>query len=275
MMRDNGGGRTLVHGFQLDGQGPQAYERYLVPRFFTACADQLVDLAAVRSGERVLDVACGTGIVARHAVDRVGAGGSVVGVDVNDTMLAAAAAVTSLVEWRPADAAALPFPDATFDLVCCQQGLQFFSDPLLALREAHRVLVPGGRIALAVWRPIEHHPVFTVLVDALEQHVGAEAAAMMRSPFAGPDSHALRRLLEEAGFRAPVIRIGVIAVRFPSPQEFLRQEAVSSPLAGPVGALDDGRRDALIGHLDQALAPHTDDDGVVFPMQTWLAVAGQ
>jgi SAM-dependent methyltransferase len=263
----------VVHGFQLDGQGPQAYERYLVPKFFAACADQLIDLAGVRSGERVLDVACGTGVVARNAAARVGAGGSVVGIDVNDTMLAVAATVSNLVEWRPADAGALPLPDATFDAVCCQQGLQFFPDPLLALREAHRVLVPGGRIALAVWRPIEHHPAFAALTDALEQHVGAEAAGMMRSPFAGPGSHALRQLLVDAGFHEPVVRIGVITVRFPSPQEFLRQEAVSSPLAEPVGALDDGRRAALIAHLDQALVPYMDDEGVVFPMETWLVVA--
>lgn len=262
-----------MHGFQLNGQGPQAYERYLVPKFFAACAEQLVEMAGVQAGERVLDVACGTGIVARHAVARVGADGSVVGIDVNDAMLAAAAAVTDLVEWRPADAAALPMLDATFDLVCCQQGLQFFPDPLLALREAHRVLVPGGRIALAVWRPIEHHPAFAVLTDALEQHVGAEAAGMMRSPFEGPSSHALRQLLEDAGFHEPVIRIGVITVRFPSPQEFLRQEAVSSPLAEPVDALDDGRRTALIAHLDQVLVPYMDDEGLVFPMETWLAVA--
>jgi hypothetical protein len=103
--------------------------------------------------------------------------------------------------------------------------------------------------------------------------VGTEAADVMRSPFAGPGRHALRELLVDAGFRDPVVRIGVITVRFPSPQEFLRQEAVSSPLAKPVGALDDGGRAALIAHVDQALVPYMDDDGVVFPMETWLIVA--
>jgi ubiquinone/menaquinone biosynthesis C-methylase UbiE len=265
----------VTHGFQLSGQGPQAYERYLVPRFFAACAEQLVDLAAVAPGERVLDVACGTGIVARQAADRIGAAGTVVGVDINDTMLAVASAVTDAVTWRSADARAVPFLDAAFDVVCCQQGLQFFSDPPLALREAHRVLRPGGRIALAVWRSIEHHPVFEMLVEALDQHVTAEAADMMRSPFDGPDSDGLRRLLKDAGFDDPMIRIGVIAVRFPSAREFLRQEAVSSPLAGPVGALDDGRREALITQLDRTLVPYMDDDGVVFPMQTWLVRAAR
>jgi hypothetical protein len=194
---------------------------------------------------------------------------------VNDAMLAAAAAVTDLVEWRPADAAALPVLDATFDLVCCQQGPAVLLGPASrAPRGASRARARRAHRArrVAAWRPIEHHPAFAVLTDALEQHVGAEAAGMMRSPYEGPSSHALRQLLKDAGFHEPVIRIGVITVRFPSPQEFLRREAVSSPLAEPVGALDDGRRTALIAHLDQAL-PFMDDEGLVFPMETWLAVA--
>jgi ubiquinone/menaquinone biosynthesis C-methylase UbiE len=261
--------------FQLDGEGPQAYERYLVPTFFAPCADQLLELAAVQPGERVLDLACGTGIVARRAAAAVGTTGAVVGVDVNEGMLARAAAMADApdtVTWRSADAGALPLPRGGFDVVCCQQGLQFFTDQPRALHEMYRVLAPSGRVALAVWRSLEHHPVFTVLVEALEEHVGAEAADMMRSPFMGPGRDDLRRLLTEAGFSAPVLRIGVFTVRFPSPREFLRQEVVSSPLAGPVGALDASRRDALLAQVDRALAPYTDDDGVVFPMETWFAM---
>jgi hypothetical protein len=111
------------------------------------------------------------------------------------------------------------------------------------------------------------------ILAAIAYHVGTEAAGMMRAPFVGPDSQRLRYLLQGAGFDRTEIRIGLITVRFPSPQEFLRQEAASSPLAEPVGALDDRRRDALIAHLDVALVPYMDDEGVVFPMQTWLAMA--
>jgi SAM-dependent methyltransferase len=262
--------------FQVDGEGPRVYERHLVPAFFAPCADQLVALAAVTPGERVLDLACGTGIVARRAAAALGTTGAVVGVDNNEAMLAHAAAMPGtpdIATWHRADAAALPLPDGGFDVVVCQQGLQFFTDQPRALREMYRVLAPGGRVVLAVWRAVEHHPVFAVLVEALEEHVGAEAADMMRSPFMGPGRHGLRRLLTQAGFSAPVLRIGVLTVRFPSPREFLRQEVVSSPLAGPVGALDTSRRDALLAHVDRTLAPYTDDDGVVFPMQTWFALA--
>jgi len=133
-----------------------------------------------------------------------------VGVDINDQMVAFAASTTQRhapIQWHTADAATLPLGDAAFDLVCCQQSLQFFHDQAGALREAHRVLVPSGRIALAVWRPIEHNPAFAAFADALDRHVGAEAAAMMRAPFSAPDREQLRRLLAEAGFTGVQIRI--------------------------------------------------------------------
>jgi ubiquinone/menaquinone biosynthesis C-methylase UbiE len=269
----------MSEGFQLEGPGPDSYERYLVPVFFTPCAEQLLDMAGVGEGERVLDVACGTGIVTRRAAERAGAGGHVIGVDVNDGMVDFAATMAKdapgVVEWRTADAAAMPLPSGTFDVVCCQQGLQFFSDRSAALKEMLRMLAPGGRLALAVWRSIDHHPVFAELVRALDRHVGADAAAVMGSPFAGPGRDELRRMLAAAGFDKILIRVGVITTRFPSAREFVRAEVGATPLAGPVGALAEDRRDALIREVEDALAPYTDDDGVVFPMQTWLVTAGR
>ena len=244
---------------------------------FAPCATQLLDLAVVGPGERVLDVACGTGIVARRAAARVGVGGVVTGSDVNDGMLeVAAAAATDLpvrIEWHRADATALPLPDGAFDVVCCQQGLQFVPDPPLALREARRVLAPGGRLALAVWRAIDHHPVFAALVRALERHAGPGTAALMRAPFAGPGREELRRLLSETGFDKVRVRIASFPARFPSPGELLRRQAASSPLGAPLTALDEQPRRALARELDQTLSAWADDDGIVFPMQTWLATA--
>ena len=133
--------------FQLAGTTPEAYERYLVPVLFAPCADQLIELAAPGPGERVLDVACGTGIVARRAAARVGAGGALVGLDLNEGMLRVArtvgADVRPTIDWRAANAADLPFGDGEFDIVFCQQGMQFFPDRVVALGEMRRVLVPG------------------------------------------------------------------------------------------------------------------------------------
>jgi ubiquinone/menaquinone biosynthesis C-methylase UbiE len=277
-------------GFQLDGGGPLAYERYLVPAFFSPCADLLLGRAAAGPGERVLDVACGTGVVARRASGRVGGGGQVVGVDVNPAMIDFAKSVAAVgsavparsavpagsaaIEWRLGDAAALPLPGGVFDVVCCQQGLQFFTDQPGALAEMRRVLAPGGRLALAVWRSIDHHPAFAAIVRALDRHVGVEAAAMMHAPFSGPDREVLRQLLDDAGYGEISIRIGVLTVRFESARELLRQEVAATPLAALVGAMDGAGRDNLIRDVAEMLRPYLDDDGVAFPMQTWLVTAG-
>jgi SAM-dependent methyltransferase len=264
-------------GWQLAGSVPENYERYLVPVFFAPWAERLVQLAAPGSGERVLDVACGTGIVARRAAPWLGSRGMGVGVDVNDAMLKVAAeaaeGVRPAIRWLPGDAAALPFPEAEFDVVFCQQGLQFFSDKAAAVREMRRVLVPGGRLALAMWRPVQHSPGFVVLAQMLERHAGADVGAMMRSPFAGPDSDTMHGLAIGAGLAAVRCQVGIGTVRFPSPEEFLRQEAMSSPLAGPIGALGEDVLEKIIRDLTQALTPHTDEHGVVFPIETWLLTA--
>src|SRR5262245_2757037 len=132
--------------WQFVGSVPENYERYLVPTIFGPWALDLVELA--RPGERVLDIACGTGIVARTAARRVGSGGKVVGVDVSAPMLDAARAAAAgeglSIEWREGNAMTLPFSDTEFDLVLCQQGFQFFPDRSASLREMHRVLRPGG-----------------------------------------------------------------------------------------------------------------------------------
>lgn len=266
-------------GWQLEESSAEAYERYLVPLFFAPGAEYLVELAAPVPGERVLDVACGTGIVARRAAPRVGANGTVVGLDLNEGMLEVARKISSEVrppiEWRQGDATEMPLPDGVFDVVICQQGLQFFPDQPAALREMHRVLVPNGRLALSVLRSIEYNPGYVALAEALRRHIGPDAGAMMSSPFSSLSTEGLRDLLAGAGFRDIRIIIGIGTVRYPSAEEFLRQEGASSPLAGPIGALRDDVREALIRDLEEVLRTYADDVGIVFPAETYLAVAHQ
>ena len=132
-----------AEGWQLENDSAEAYERYLATAF-SPWADALTAAAGLKAGERALDVACGTGIVARHAARRVGAGGTVAGLDVNDAMLTVARAATAgsqpPIEWRQGDAASLPFPDRYFDAVFCEQAMQFFPEPLKALRQFERQL---------------------------------------------------------------------------------------------------------------------------------------
>jgi ubiquinone/menaquinone biosynthesis C-methylase UbiE len=142
-----------IDRWQLDESSAKVYERYLVPLFFAPGAQYLIELAALKAGERVLDVACGTGIVARTAAQRVGNSGTVIGLDLNEGMLEVARTASSNIhphiEWRKGDVKEIPFEDSSFDVGFCQQGLQFFSDRLAALRETHRVLKSNGRLALS------------------------------------------------------------------------------------------------------------------------------
>jgi SAM-dependent methyltransferase len=140
--------------WQLHGNAAELYERYVVPYFLGPWAPGLVELAALQQGERVLDLACGTGVVARLAAPHVGATGHVTGLDLNAGMLAVARALPppsgASITWVEGSAIAMDLPDASFDVIISQQGFQFFPDQPAALREMHRVLVPGGRVLLSV-----------------------------------------------------------------------------------------------------------------------------
>ena len=146
------------------GSAAEVYQRHMVPAIFGPWAEDLLGLAAPQAGERVLDVACGTGVVTRLAAQRVGSSGAVVGLDLNPGMLTVARTLTppegAQIEWREGNVTAIPLSDGAIDLVLCQQGLQFFPDRPGALREMRRVLRPSGRMALSVWRPMQHSPGF-------------------------------------------------------------------------------------------------------------------
>ena len=265
-----------AEGWQLEANSAEAYERYLVPALMARWAEFLLE-AAGPEGARILDVGCGTGIVARTAAARVGAAGRVTGVDLNDGMLAVARAASAEIrppiEWRQGSATALPFPDRSFDVVLSQQMLQFASDPTAALREMHRVLAPGGRAALLVCRPISQSPDYVVMAEALGRHAGREAEAMMRSPFPAWSADDLRALVSGSGFRGVRVRIDAGSVRYPSAEEFLRREAASSPLAGPIGTLDATARGALIRELEMELRERLDDEGIVLPLEAYVVLA--
>lgn len=269
--------REKLEEWQLEESAAESYERYLVPLFFAPGAQYLIELAALRLGERVLDLACGTGIVARSAASKVSANGMVVGLDLNEGMLTVARKASSdispLIKWQRADARSIPFPDSTFDIVFCQQGLQFFPDRSATLREAHRVLGPNGRLALSAMRPIKHNSAYVLLAEALERYVGSDAGRMMCSVFLPLSTNELRDLLKSAGFQDVRILIGIGPVRYPSVKEFLRREMASSPLAGQIKSLSDDVFRMMVRDLEAALEAYIDDDGIVFPAETYFAIA--
>lgn len=263
-------------GWQVEQSASEAYEQYLVPPIFAPWADRLLETGGIQEGDRVLDVACGTGIVARRTASRVGTRGSVVGIDINDGMLTvaenASADVHPPIEWRQGDATDLPFSDKEFDIVCCQQALQFFDDPVAAIGEMHRVLTEEGRVALSVWRPLDYQPAYVVLAEALERYLGASVGKMMCSPFPDWKGRYLRTLANDAGFDNAFVTIQIGAVRYPSVAEFVRREAASSPFAEQLATVEQKMRAELLHDIEDALDIYVDDKGIVFPMEAYAVV---
>lgn len=264
-------------GWQLAGDAAVAYEAHLVPAIFARMADRLVDLAEVGHRAAVLDLACGTGVVARAAARRVGPAGRVIGVDRNPDMLAVAsracADVQPAVTFHRADVADLPLSDGSVDVVLCQEALQFVPDRRAALAECRRVAVAGGTVAFSVLRSLDHHPVYARFAAMLDRHAGVAAGEMIRSPFALGDADELRAATRDAALESVVVRIAVNEERFPSVADFVSHEAASSPLAAALAELPDDRRRALVDNLSRELADHLDDTGLVFANETHIVTA--
>jgi ubiquinone/menaquinone biosynthesis C-methylase UbiE len=256
------------------GSVAENYNQHLVPAIFAPWAEDLIDLAAPRPGDRVLDVACGPGVVARLVARRAGTG-QVTGLDINPGMLTVARSLPSerLISWQEGDALQMPFPDQAFHLVLCQQGAQFSPDRAAGLGEMRRVLLPGGRIALAVWGPIERSPGFSVLAAALEHHVNAAAAAAARSPFSLPGTSDLRNLLEGAGLRDVEVHSRTKMLRFPPPAEFVRQYVCGSPIAAALDTAGAAVLEPAIREITKALQPYLHDQVLSFPIENHLATA--
>jgi SAM-dependent methyltransferase len=228
------------------GSAPANYERYFVPAIGSPLAATLIEAAELRAGERVLDVACGTGVVARLAARRVGPTGVVTGVDLNPGMLGVAREATpssTSIEWREANAEELGLPDDAYDVVLCQMGLQFFADKASALREMRRVLRPGGRLILNLPGPIPG--AFAVMADALERHVAPATAGFVHAVFSLHDPDAVRALLAGAGFQDVETHVATRTLRLAPPAEFLWQYVWSTPLAPQLAEVGPERRAAI------------------------------
>jgi len=269
--------------WQLDDTAPELYQRYLVPAVTALWAADLVDRAALQAGDRVLDVACGTGVVARLAAERVGHTGRVAALDLNPGMLAVARSLPAItgaaIEWYEGSALALPFTDATFDVALCQLGLQFFPDRLKALQELRRVLVHSGQLALNVFGPLEHNPATQALANALDRHVGPTASVAKRAEHVLADADHLHRLVADAGFHDVVIDTTSKRVRFPSAGDYVRIQLAATPLASVIAQLDVAGRErlteVLVEDVSAALAFYGGDAALTFPQEVHSILASR
>ena len=242
----------------------EVYDEFFVPALFEEWGGTIADLANVRSGQRVLDVACGTGVLAIAAAARVGSGGQVVGLDPNGEMLAVARRKAGGVEWREGRAEALPFPDAGFDRVVSQFGLMFFEDRTAALREMMRVAAPGGRVVVAVCDAIDHSPGYAVLAELLHRLFGGEVAEAFRAPFALGDRARLLGLCVEAGLAEATVTRHDGLVRFASIDALVSTERACAWTLG--GLLDATQFERLRDAAGESLRPFVADREVSFGM---------
>jgi ubiquinone/menaquinone biosynthesis C-methylase UbiE len=246
----------------FEGNAAENYERYFVPAIGGPLGVDLIDAAALQPAERVLDVACGTGVVTRLASERVGAGGRVAGSDINPAMLeiARAAAGGAAIEWHQANAESMPHADESFDVVLCQMGLQFVANKLAALREMWRVLAPAGRVVLNVPGPTP--ALMAAFAETLAHQVNADVASFLHLVFALHDPDELHDLLDATGFSDIDVQHTTKALHLPPADEFMWQYINSTPMAGMLANLDAASRAALERELVARWEPFAVDGGM-------------
>jgi ubiquinone/menaquinone biosynthesis C-methylase UbiE len=271
-----GGDPIASGGNEIDTSAAEAYEAFMVSAVFRTWAEFIVGLAALEPGDRVLDVACGTGIGARIAAERVAPDGKVTGLDIDPGMievardLAADAGVAN--DWHVASALEMPFADDRFDLCLCLQGLQFFPDRAAGLSECRRVLRPDGRLFASLWRPIEDNAGHLALARALE-HQNVDSAPVRR-PFSFADAREIRQTAKEAGFGTVEVRTEERLAKFHSIEGF-----IDSLAAGAVSArhalvqVPDDRRGDFVDDVKGSLKAFVTGNGLELPTRSHIVIA--
>lgn len=249
---------TAPETFEIGPEGAELYEKEFVPGLFAEWAPRIVEFAEVASGQRVLDVACGTGIVARTAAEVVGSSGSVVGVDRNPAMLDVARRVRPELEWKQGDAGDLPFPDDAFDTVLCQMSLMFFPDRAKAISEMVRVA--RGTVAVLVPSSIDAQPAYGPFVEVAVEHSGPEAASLLNTYWACGDLEELTALVASGGLQDVETRTVMGTASFPSAEALAATEIEGSPL---IERIDEETFATIRERTREVLDPFTTPSGTL------------
>jgi SAM-dependent methyltransferase len=246
------------------GPAPEAYEKFFVPAIGGPLAHDLIAEAALRPGERVLDVACGTGVVSRLAAERVGVGGSVAALDLNASMLdverTVPAPAAPPIRWYESTAESMPLPDGAFDVVLCQLGLQFIDDRAAAVREMHRVAAKGARVLVSVPTPTEF---FGVLETAFARRI-PDASHFVRAVFSLNDPAEVEGLFPGAGFQEVAVRQYTKSLLLPAPRDFLWQYVQCTPLAAQLADADHALLESLERDDVEGWQPWTTSGGMTY-----------
>lgn len=251
------------------------YESLLVPALFEQWTQRVIDAALIRPGQKVLDVACGTGVLARAAARRVGLSGFVAGIDPDAGMLTIAARLDHALEWRSGVAEALPYADESFDALVSQFGLMFFRDRQRSLQEMVRVLTRQGRLAVAVWDSVENLPAYATEVSLLDRLAGTMAADAMRAPFSLGAKQDLVKLFEDAGLEQVTITTHVGSGRFTSVRAMVEADLRGwLPIMGVV--LTEELIHCILAEAEDALRRYVTSDGrIEFDVSAHIVAASK
>ncbi|MBC6445693.1 methyltransferase domain-containing protein [Actinokineospora xionganensis] len=261
---------SSTEAFQISAEQAALYEAKFVPALFADWAPPFADAAGLEPGQAVLDVACGTGILARTAADRVGPTGKVVGLDLNEGMLTVARGLRSDIEWRQGNAADLPFPDGSFDAVLCQSALMFFPDATQALREMGRVCAPDGTVGVQVYAGLDDQPAYRPWVELVARHAGPEAFSLLGAYWVHGDLDILRARFHAAGLDVAEIRTRTGTARWDSVDEMVRVEVESTPL---IDRLTDAVYQRVLEESREVLGQYRTPAGAEIPIKGHLVTA--
>ena len=249
---------TEISYRQFTGTGAQNYQRHFVPAIATPVSDGLLDAADLRPGQRVLDVACGTGVIARIAAERVGPAGAVAAIDVASDMIDVARATPAptapTIEWHVGDATSLPFDDEQYDVVTCQMGLMFVEDRTAALAEMRRVLVPGGRVVVNTPGAIQAP--FALMEQALVEHISADLGGFVGAVFSMHDPDVVGSLLDDAGLVEVEVHVSTSTLHLGDPAEFLWQYINLTPMGPFVAQASEQAQAAMERQVVESWQPY-------------------
>lgn len=262
--------------WQLAQDAAERYERIVVPAILGPAARSLVEWSDLRDGERVVDIGCGTGAATQFAAEKVGASGRVAGVDVNAGMIDVAKSVPpvqgAVIEWFQNSAYQLPFTEGEFDVALCAQTLQFLEDRPRALTEMHRILKPGGRIAVSLWSDIQKSPYFHAMVQAITKNIGAETAAGLRAAFGLSDSKTIRALLTGVRFKNVKASVKELLLELPKPEDFVPRHVSATPMSTGFYAASEEARRAVVHDVSKQLAQYETGQGIRVPFSTHVVM---
>jgi ubiquinone/menaquinone biosynthesis C-methylase UbiE len=256
--------------FQISADQAEAYEERFVPALFRHWVEPVLRGGAVEAGDRVLDAACGTGVVARAAADRVAPDGSVTGVDLNPAMLAVARRVAPGIDWQQGDVAALPFPADAFDVVTCQAAVFFFPDLTGALAEMGRVVRPGGRVVVQSFSTLSAQPAYGPFVDVVARHAGPEAVELLGTYWSCGDADAMRDRCADAGLRVTTAQEHTRPAYFPDVRTMVLTEVNATPLRDRLGGEE---LDRVVAESESVLGRFAREGRLVVPVAGYVLAA--